>query len=658
MPRRVLTLATLALSKIIGQPLLSGLKSICVLTSNSDLNIDRIAPSDSQEEILPQNIDCISDHGGTISEEIPDSFKLSEFRSSWDAPLVNWPDQHSTSADSNRVSDDSEEDIIFPEVTISAVTETRQAESSIEVPNQRSYTGRKPVISSSLADIPCATLGVQGVLDKLKDTLGTSHTLDTRSLSSVLEDYILKNYDFGTAYGRLRQVWNRNDDSNIQDELLRHEENDREMRQKALVGNWIVDTYLPPRHVWDLYSNRVVPWWNVGIWPQPISHAWVDEKDRVDVWTPINGKEWPVPIPKGASPNQIRIEMLNLGAEYTWLDVVCLRQKGGQREDLRAEEWKLDVPTIGRVYSMGKVVIYASGLGLPLSLKEGDLDSDRCWFRRAWTLQEGRWDRIMAGDTPDGPMHAKPIDDHENYETEILTRFHREVKSMEDWRRGHIFSALRRMQNRMSTNPVDKVVGLAFLLRLETIPAYHESESLEDVWTAMVNATCIDGRLLLLFLYPKAGLGCKKWRPTWAQVMTEPLPTYGISCSGGVERDDETDEDWFEGPCIEKGHVRGLDGSAERDDLREIRGELVVEGADGMAHTFPIHVNHRYPIPEDTYVLLGVRAAFSDSSTPCQWVVGRRLPDQRFEKVSVFGIYSGERLQDLGITVYSRHILV
>ncbi|KAK0431812.1 hypothetical protein EV421DRAFT_135438 [Armillaria borealis] len=300
-----------SLSRIIGQPLLSRLKSICIPTSNSDLNIDRIDP-----------------------------FKLSELHregswSSWDAH-VGWScDQHSTSAHSNRVSDDSE-DIIFPKVTMSAVTENGEAESSIEVPNQRSYTGRKPVISSSLADIPCATLGVQGVLDKLKDTLGTPHTLDTQSLSSVLEDYILKNYDFGTAYGRLRQVWNRNDDSNIQDELLRHEENDREMRQKALVGNRIVGPHLPSRRVWDLYSNRVVPWWNVGIWPQPISHAWVDEKDRVDVWTRINGKEWPVPIPEGARLNQIRIEMLNLGAEYTWLDGdrkggrgrICVRRSG------------------------------------------------------------------------------------------------------------------------------------------------------------------------------------------------------------------------------------------------------------------------------------------------------------------------------------------
>ncbi len=35
--------------------------------------------------------------------------------------------------------------------------------------------------------------------------------------------------------------------------------------------------------------------------------------------------------------------MLNLGAEYVWLDVLCLRQKEGLREDLREEEWKVDV---------------------------------------------------------------------------------------------------------------------------------------------------------------------------------------------------------------------------------------------------------------------------------------------------------------------------
>ncbi len=82
---------------------------------------------------------------------------------------------------------------------------------------------------------------------------------------------------------------------------------------------------------------------------------------------------------------------------------------GARREDLRTEEWKVDVPTIRAVYR-GKNVMcssYLSGLGRPLTLKEGDLDSNRCWFRHAWTLQEVGEDRVNAGDTPAGPLHAE-----------------------------------------------------------------------------------------------------------------------------------------------------------------------------------------------------------------------------------------------------------
>ncbi len=182
----------------------------------------------------------------------------------------------------------------------------------------------------------------------------------------------------------------------------------------------------------------------------------------MDVRTPINGKEWPVPIPKDADLNLIRIEMLNLGVEYTWLDVLCLRQKeeGGPREDLRVEEWKLDVPTIGGVYKRaeyqaGKVVTYLNGLGRPLRLKVGDLDSNRNWFRRAWTLQEVGWERIIAGDTPDGPMHTQRIDGG-NYETALLTRFHKELNSVGRGLR-QVFAVLAGMQKRVSTNLVDRV---------------------------------------------------------------------------------------------------------------------------------------------------------------------------------------------------------
>ncbi|PBK58628.1 hypothetical protein ARMSODRAFT_900281 [Armillaria solidipes] len=175
---------------------------------------------------------------------------------------------------------------------------------------------------------------------------------------------------------------------------------DRKRRQDALVGNKIVDMNIPPRRVWDLYSNQVLPWWIIIQVAFPISHAWVDEKDRVNVWTPINGYEWPVPIPNDADLDLIRIEMLNTGVHYVWLDILCLRQKGGTREDLRPDEWKLDVPTIGGLYrGTNRIIYYLSGLGHPLSFMAGDFESDRCWFRRAWTLQETHRTMTICGDT-------------------------------------------------------------------------------------------------------------------------------------------------------------------------------------------------------------------------------------------------------------------
>ncbi|PBK77599.1 hypothetical protein ARMSODRAFT_1012743 [Armillaria solidipes] len=434
---------------------------------------------------------------------------------------------------------------LLPGVTISCETEIGQMEESIEVPNQRAYTSEKPVISSFLADIPCSSLGIRWLLNLLNRTLGTSYTLDTLSLLSVLKDCIAQNYDFGTAYGRLRSAWCNEHRCIIQLKLWEHEAKDIKRRRKAVKGSRIVDPNMHPRRVWDLYSNRVVPWWSCRVnfrrnnEARPISHAWVDEVDRVDVWTPINGYEWPVPIPKGANLDLIRIEMLNLGVEYTWLDVLCLRQRGGPREDLRVEEWKLDVPTIGAIYQRAWVVCYLSGLGLRLSLKEGSLESDRSWFRRAWTVQEVGEHRTIAGDTPDGPMNVDPIDKAGNYEDKILTKFHKQLGSA--WIINSLYGALSAMQDRVSTNPVDKVDRLAFSLNSRSIPAYYESQSLEDAWTALINEMDLKNRGILFFTYPEPGTTCKKWRPSWEQVMTKSLPEddrQPWNWSADVERDD------------------------------------------------------------------------------------------------------------------------
>ncbi|KAK0498911.1 hypothetical protein EDD18DRAFT_1376254, partial [Armillaria luteobubalina] len=431
------------------------------------------------------------------------------------------------------------------------------------------YTGRKLVIPSGLADTPCATLGVQGLLNQLNATLGTTYSLDDPFLSSLLKDCIRNGDDFGRTYSYLRRIWYTVDWSTIRDIFWSQQEEDWEKRRKALVGNQIVDPDLPPRH---------------RLPPVPISHAWVDEKDRTTVWTPINGYEWPVPIPKDADLNLIRIELLNLGVEYAWLDVLCLRQVGGWREDLRIEEWKLDVPTIGNVYHEMEVVIYLTGLGRPLTLNKGDLESDRSWFRRAWTLQEvGEW-RVIAGDTPDGPLHAECKDG--KYETELLTRFHKQLQCATDayW---EIHKTLE-MRTRVSTIPVDKIAGLTFLMCSRWIPAYYESASLEDAWTALVHSMHGTCRLELFLLCPEPGNGGPKWRPSWDQVMTKPLLPHQSINSLDEKGDDDDDLDWCEGECID-GIVRGL-AAVEGDDRH---GEFIVECDDGI-NRFKVTAAHTY----------------------------------------------------------------
>ncbi len=291
----------------------------------------------------------------------------------------------------------------LPQIRLSAFAETGQAESTIPVLMQRSYTGER-VITSALANRPCSDLGIDRVSEELETILRTSY--GWIFTICVRHPYWAKGLDFGTTYAYLRLY--PNSIATIEHKLRTSEEEDREMGRRVLVDGRIATRHVPPRRVWDLYANRVIPYWVACEHPWAISHAWVDEKDRKEVWTPINGYEWPVPMPKDANLDLIRIELLNYGAKYAWLDVLCLRQEGGKNEDLRLEEWKLDVPTIGSVYEEAeRVVCYFNGLGRPLDLTPGYFESDRCWFRRAWTLQEITENPIIAGETENDIMEKR-----------------------------------------------------------------------------------------------------------------------------------------------------------------------------------------------------------------------------------------------------------
>ncbi|SJL06505.1 uncharacterized protein ARMOST_09844 [Armillaria ostoyae] len=430
----------------------------------------------------------------------------------------------------------------LPEITLSVLSETGQAELTIPVLKQRSYTGNAPLISFALANTPCADLGIDGVLEKLNATLGTSFTLRSRilrllgivQLHSILEPYVTRNDDFGTVYARLRLYWYDYDVATIKGNLRTGEEKDKEMQRRVLIHDRITQAECPP-------STRVGSTCQSGGAILGFTHAWVDEKDRVDVITPINGYEWPVPMPKDANLDLIRIEMLNLGAEYAWLDVLCLRQEGGKSEHLRPEEWKLDVPTIGSVY--------AETFRVEISLR-----------------------MEIGGDT------GKDIMDKE-----VQGKFDEQLVLLREIRQWDMtLEILSEMQNRVSTKPLDKVAGLAYVLRVDPIPIYDPRQLEANAWEVLVDAMLPGKHAELLFYYPHGP------RSDW-------LPEE-------VSRTKDPDADWCCGYRIESGDVRGLAEVPKEGKPR--LGELVFRDAAGSLHTFKIA-----PLVGFKFGSLGGRAA-------------------------------------------------
>ncbi|KAK0224335.1 hypothetical protein IW262DRAFT_1372350 [Armillaria fumosa] len=535
-----------------------------------------------------------------------------------------------------------------PEITLSAVAETGHAELTVPVLKQRSYIGYKPVISSALANTPCADLGIDGVWEKLNATLGTSYSLGSKDLKttllhSILKPYVARNDDFGTVYAHLRRFLYQHGVAAIENELCSWEEEDRRIRREVLVHDRIMRSEVAPRRVWDLYANRVAPYWVARemLWGVShawgISHAWVDEKDRVNAMTPINGYAWPVPMPKDANLDLVRIEMLNLGAEYAWLDVLCLRQAGGKGEHLRMDEWKLDVPTIGCVYERAPVVCYFNGLGRPLHLPPDYFESDRCWFRRAWTLQEITEHAMIGGETGDDFM-----------EKEVRKMFEKQLARLRGMRnRDFTLELVSEMQNRVSSTPLDKVAGLAYLLRPSCIPIYDANKSDIDAWEVLMDIMWPRCRADLFFCFPEPGDGRKRWRPSWQQIMTvEHFVPSSFQWLGDVKPVGDTDGDWYEGYWIDSADVRGLDEGLKEEKPRQ--GEMFVKNAAGISCTFKILADHVYSIPDGSYALVGA-SVWTDAACPFgRWVVGQLTEDGKFEKLSVFSLADSEGV-DIGV---------
>ncbi|KZV63798.1 hypothetical protein PENSPDRAFT_640399, partial [Peniophora sp. CONT] len=387
-------------------------------------------------------------------------------------------------------------------------------------------------IPSDMADLQIKDPAV--LLAKLNTILGTGYSFrSTPALIDIMLDCISRGYDLGMAYGMLRRWWWYHLSPDSLDHFKLLESQDRERREAAVVDGLIKDVRMPPRRVWDLYSNRVLPFWAVekscgrSIFDEmynedigAVSHAWMSPRQRVYKDTPINGHQWPVPIPRDIDLDDLRIELLNLQSagfkEYIWLDVLCLRQKGGPLEEqLLAKEWKIDVPTIGTIYEHCLfTVLYLNGLGRPF--EENDLDDTRHWCNRAWTVQECGWHPVLGGITHQSPrffISNGHIRGYSDFTKQLEVRMIGPEASQKN-----ILEAAAMMSKRHAERDVDRLAGLAYLACGATQPVFDTGKPVDDAWLPFINCMTPEKRGQLFFLFYISGDRDYKWAPSWNQL--------------------------------------------------------------------------------------------------------------------------------------------
>ncbi|GJE99069.1 hypothetical protein PsYK624_153100 [Phanerochaete sordida] len=348
------------------------------------------------------------------------------------------------------------------------------------------------------------------------------------ALQECLLHFLKTSPDFGYVYGVLRPYWNAIDAlPKLPDVLFYQEGRVRRMRREAVTDNYLTDVRVPPRRLWDLYSNRVLPYHVLPCAPfrfpynfWTVSHSWVDDDARMQVITPVNGRAWPVPIPRGTSLSHIRIELLNFGAEYVWLDVLCLRQVGQpEDEKLREEEWKLDIPTIGFIYSLRDVpcVTYFNGLGLPFDPSERALSSKRHWLKRVWTVQETTDNWLPGGTTARSSACARSFF-HDHHTRSILPNFD-PLSGTPSTLVLRLTRAVKELSARHCTSELDRVSSLAYILGCKTRPLYDTSVSADRAWAILLKHLPGIVRAQIALRSMQRGPQRREVLPTWQEFL-------------------------------------------------------------------------------------------------------------------------------------------
>ena len=402
---------------------------------------------------------------------------------------------------------------------------TLQKNSRSTIPFQKYHRGQL-AIPHRLSNRECEDMGLDELLKNLNSIMGTRYSFSKKpGLKDCLQEYLDESCDFGLAYGSLRPYWHDYNFRDVPRLMERRKNDDRKMRKEAMDGDSIISPNIPPRRIWDLYSNRVLPFHALPVddpaeipdvvWA--VSHSWVSDSERKGVSTRINGKAWKVPIPKRTDIHNLRIELLNLGAEYVFLDVLCLRQKDGDKsKDYQLKkEWRLDVPTIGYIYQHSErqtIITYFNGLGLPFTIAPSNLTSEFHWLQRVWTLQETAPSWLPGGLT----MQSFGSDRNKQ---KIGPKFYQRLNEGVEVKSQGIFELVNAIRGRKFANRVDQIWGLAYLLRCKSLPIYEPDLDVEDAWDALVEHMDPILRTEMLFSWGGRGRGEYEWRPSWRQLM-------------------------------------------------------------------------------------------------------------------------------------------
>ena len=409
-------------------------------------------------------------------------------------------------------------------------------------------------ITPEQADVPCQELSEEVLCRSLTALFGLQDTTQAKHqwIRNDVRYFVACGFDFGLAYAAARVAWKHFNEHSVDSSVIsvqrsqwhKHIQMLDEERSKVMeidhsnsAQELITSPYsIMPRRLWDLRSNRVVDFKMLhasqsiidtppSFWA--VSHSWTG--DMFPVWTAMNQHQWPVPLPQSISLDYLRSELLTLGAEYVWIDVVCLRQQSDidYFEQLRQDEWKLDVPTIGNIYrAAANIVRYFNGLGVCFSNK--GWDDPRHWLQRAWTLQEiANENTTINGGIPQdldqvflnsqGKVSEKVVKLRSALRPVI------QLAAQVDSSHGcEVYELAREMKRRHASQPLDKLSGLLYLLRTTKLPCYDETMTSEDIWRQCFHLLPAGRKAEILFDFPYRGSD-EQWFPTWAQVLDWPV---------------------------------------------------------------------------------------------------------------------------------------